>query len=221
MKENIAIFGAGTMANTYIDIILSQDKYNLVGLFDAKYPTLKKYGEYNVIGNEENLVEICKKENIKNIAVCIGDNYIRKVVIEKLKSINPNFIFPTLIHKTAYISKLAEIGEGSRIAAQTTIDGGVIIKDFCMIGPNSSLPHGSQMESYSSLAAGVSLSGEVNIGEFSFLGTGTNVSHGVNIGNNVVVGAGSTVLKEIPDNVVAYGVPAKIAHSRALGDKYL
>ena len=36
---------------------------------------------------------------------------------------------------------------------------------------------------------------------------------GVNIGNNVVVGAGAIVTKDVPDNVVVAGVPAKVVSS--------
>lgn len=39
---------------------------------------------------------------------------------------------------------------------------------------------------------------------------GSTGSAGVNIGNNVVIGAGSIVTRDIPDNSVAAGVPAKV-----------
>ena len=39
---------------------------------------------------------------------------------------------------------------------------------------------------------------------------GANVIDGINIGKNTIIGAGSVVTKPIPDNVVAYGAPAKV-----------
>ena len=39
---------------------------------------------------------------------------------------------------------------------------------------------------------------------------GAKVIGGVNIGNNVVIGANAVVVKDVPDNVVVAGVPAKI-----------
>ena len=50
----------------------------------------------------------------------------------------------------------------------------------------------------------------VSIGNNVFVGAGTIVLPGVSIGNNVVIGAGSVVAKDIPDNSVAVGVPAKV-----------
>ncbi len=42
-----------------------------------------------------------------------------------------------------------------------------------------------------------------------FIGTGTRILYNVRIGNNVIVGAGSLVNKDIPDNSVYAGVPAR------------
>lgn len=221
MKENIAIFGAGTMASSYIDVIQSQGKYNLVGLFDAKYPDLKTYCDYQVIGSEDNFLEQCKKRNIKNISVCIGDNYIRYKVVEKLKNLNPDIKFPVLIHKSASVSKNTKIGEGSIIMALVCIDASTVVGKQIFVGMNSAVPHGCHIGDYSSLSSGVSLAGEVHVGEFTFLGVGSTVSHCKEIGNNVIIGAGSVVVKDIPDNVVAYGVPARVMRSRELGEKYL
>lgn len=50
----------------------------------------------------------------------------------------------------------------------------------------------------------------VSIGNNVFVGAGTIVLPGVNIGSNVVIGAGSVVVKDVPDNSVAVGVPAKV-----------
>ena len=52
--------------------------------------------------------------------------------------------------------------------------------------------------------------GRVTIGDNVFIGTGTVVLPGVKIGSNVVIGANATVTKDIPDNSVAVGAPAKV-----------
>ncbi len=51
---------------------------------------------------------------------------------------------------------------------------------------------------------------QIKIGDNVFLGYRTIIMPGVKIGDNVVIGAGSVVTKDIPDNCVAAGVPAKI-----------
>ncbi|MCH9837986.1 acyltransferase [bacterium] len=50
----------------------------------------------------------------------------------------------------------------------------------------------------------------VSIGDGTWLGHGTVVLPGVNIGHHVVVGANSVVTRDLPDNCVAAGVPARV-----------
>lgn len=50
----------------------------------------------------------------------------------------------------------------------------------------------------------------VRIGDNVFIGAGTIVLPGVSIGNNVVIGAGSLVSRDIPDDCVAIGNPARV-----------
>lgn len=50
----------------------------------------------------------------------------------------------------------------------------------------------------------------VTIGRNVWIGGGAIIMPGVTIGDNVVIGAGSVVTKDVPDNVVAYGVPCKV-----------
>ena len=52
--------------------------------------------------------------------------------------------------------------------------------------------------------------GRPTIGNNVALGVGCIIVGKVNIGNNVVIGAGSVVVKDIPDNVVVAGNPAKV-----------
>lgn len=57
---------------------------------------------------------------------------------------------------------------------------------------------------------GVSRVGKVTIGDEVFVGYGTIILPNVRIGSRVVVGAGSVVTRDIPDNSVAAGNPAKV-----------
>ena len=53
----------------------------------------------------------------------------------------------------------------------------------------------------------------VIIGNRVYIGTGAYIMPGVTIGDNVVIGAGAIVVRDIPDNSVAVGVPAKVIES--------
>ena len=50
---------------------------------------------------------------------------------------------------------------------------------------------------------------------------GVTILDRVEIGQNTVVGSGALVVKSLPDNVLAYGNPAKIIRERKEGEKFL
>lgn len=52
--------------------------------------------------------------------------------------------------------------------------------------------------------------GCIEIGDNVFVGAGTSINYDVRIGSNVIIGACSLVTKDIPDNVVVGGVPARV-----------
>jgi len=58
----------------------------------------------------------------------------------------------------------------------------------------------------------------VNIGDYVFIGASSIILPGVTIGSRVIIGAGSVVTKNIPDNSVAVGNPARVICSI---DEYL
>lgn len=55
--------------------------------------------------------------------------------------------------------------------------------------------------------------GCIEIGDNVFIGAGTSINYNVRIGSNVIIGACSLITKDVPDNCVVAGVPAKIIKS--------
>ena len=51
---------------------------------------------------------------------------------------------------------------------------------------------------------------QITIGDNCYIGTGATILGPVTIGNNVTIGAGAVVTKDVSDNVIVAGVPAKI-----------
>ncbi len=56
----------------------------------------------------------------------------------------------------------------------------------------------------------IDLVAPIHVGSNVFLGYGVVILPGVKIGNNVIIGAGAVVTKNIPDNSIAVGVPARV-----------
>ena len=121
--------------------------------------------------------------------------YLRKIGVEIGE--NVTFLNPKEIYLDTTRTSLISIGADTRINPYVTIlTHDAVAKTFRKIY-NDWLPS----------------SGMVKIGENVYIAQHCTIMKGVTIGNNCIIGYGSTVIKDIPDNSVAVGTPAKVVCS--------
>lgn len=188
------LYGASGHAKVIMDIIKAQGD-TVEGLVD----------------DNRNLKELCgvpvlhAAEGLSPFIVSIGNCKIRKLITESL-----NCSFGKAIHPSAIISLSATIGDGTVVMPGVIINAEAEIGKHCIVNTNASIDHECVIGDYVHIAPGCTVSGNVHIGECTWIGVGTVIRQGIKIGSNCVIGAGSVIVKDIPDNVTAYGVPCKI-----------
>lgn len=94
-----------------------------------------------------------------------------------------------------------ELGKNFRIDHQ----GGIVISGYSKFGNNCIIRNG--------VTVGISKVGENKapiFGNNVDIGTGAKILGNIKIGNNVIIGANAVVIKDVPDNSIAVGIPAKI-----------
>ncbi len=84
------------------------------------------------------------------------------------------------------------------------------IGDNCLIGPGVHIYTATHPIDPIERASGLEYGKSVTIGDHVWIGGGAIINPGVNIGNNVVIASGAVVTKDVPNNVVVAGNPAKI-----------
>lgn len=99
----------------------------------------------------------------------------------------------------------------------TILDGApVTFGDFCMVGPGtliSTTGHPLQAQGRRDRLA---ISEPITFGDDVWIGGNCTVLPGITVGSNVIIAAGAVVNRDVPDNCIVAGVPAKvIKHLRA------
>ena len=193
-----------------IDNIEEQNKYKIIGLLTNNDLELNKviYG-YKVIGKDNDIVSIISSDStIKGYFIGIGNMKVRAKMIKrlndtiKLKAVN-------IVHPTAIISKYAEIGVGNIFEAFTKIANSVKIGNHCIVNSFTAVNHDQIIGDNVLLAGLVSLAGK-KIGSNTIIADGASIGFKVSIGKNCIIGDGSVVTKDIGDDSVAYGNPARV-----------
>lgn len=121
----------------------------------------------------------------------------------------PEEKWATIIHPTASVSRTASIGKGSVIFQNVTITTNVVIGNHIVILPNSVISHDVRIGNYTCIAGGVCISGNVRVGKQCYVGTNSTIIGNIAIGDLCLIGMGSVVLKDVPDNTVVAGNPAR------------
>ncbi|MHB0939442.1 MAG: acetyltransferase [Armatimonadota bacterium] len=141
-------------------------------------------------------------------AICGLATTHRRQFVEQVRALGVPFA--TLAHPIARVSRTAVLGEGclispfANVSAHTMLDAQVFVNRGVLIG------HHTRIGEYCTLQPGANIAGMVTIGPRTYIGMGALIRDNITIGEGCVIGAGSVVTKDLPDHVLAMGVPAVI-----------
>ena len=155
------------------------------------------------------------------IVVAIGDNAVREQVWTRLREAAPIECFPAVCHASSVIAGGASLSAGSLVLQGAVIGNGATVGTGALVNTGAILDHESVMAHFSSLAPRAVTGGRVRVGARTAISIGAVIRHGVTVGHDTVVGAAAYVHRDLPDDVVAYGVPARIVRARTHGEPYL
>lgn len=202
VSEKVFLYGAGGHAKVVMDVAEACEvRFAKVLVDEASSAVLNGVPVFCV--SNLNL----SHEMPFRFIVGIGDNEVRSRLFCYLATLGKAI---TLIHPFSLVSKRATLAAGVVIMPGAIVNSSARIGANVIINTAAVIDHDSIVDEHAHICPGVRLAGNVRIGSGSLIGTGTSIIPGVVIGRNCLIGAGSVVLRDIQDNSVAYGNPARI-----------
>jgi UDP-N-acetylbacillosamine N-acetyltransferase len=203
------LWGAGWHAATVVDILRLRNEDDIVGFLDDVNRERQGTAFCNlpILGGEEQLEHLHAKD-VQHLILTIGDCQARLRLAPIVRE--QGYELVTAIHPRAVIADGVSIGAGTVIKAGSIVDVGVTIGENVILSAGALISHGCVLEDGSRVAPGAAIAGNVVIGRGTYVGAGATIIEGIRIGRHSLIGAGAVVVRDIPDGVVAYGVPARV-----------
>lgn len=208
---DVYVVGAGGHArevHSYItDIQKSGEPIVLKGFLDDHLEP-GSHGRLDVLGNISSL-----RGNLPGHArfiTALGTNAVRRDVVAHIRKRTGDTLPAwTLIHPTAITGEDVEIGAGTCLAPSAIVTANTRIGRHVIINIRASVSHDCSVGDFVNINPGAVICGWVTIGEGAYIGAGAVIKDRISIGAWSTIGAGAVVIRDVPENAMVAGVPAR------------
>ncbi|HEX6583964.1 MAG TPA: biotin/lipoyl-containing protein [Thermoleophilaceae bacterium] len=119
---------------------------------------------------------------------------------------------PPLVDARAMVGSglKAMLGDGVLVEAGAVLGPDVTVGDGAIVDIGAVIAHDCAIGAHCHVSPGASVSGAVDLGDNVLIGVGASVNSTVRIGSGTIVAPGSAVMNDLPADVIAAGVPARV-----------
>lgn len=200
------ILGGGGHAQMLIEI-LTLIKIPILGILEQNRELWGKTSQgVPVLGGDDLLPEL--QPNWFAIGLGgTGNNLPRQRLFEY--ALSHGFQPLTLIHPSAIVSQLAQIGHGCQLLPGCIVNAGAVLGENVIVNSGAIVEHDCRIQGHVHVATGARLASTVFVGAGTHIGAGAIVRQCIKIGDYALVAAGAVVVKDVPAGTAVAGVPAK------------
>ena len=146
--------------------------------------------------------------NSLEIVIAVGEPHIRSFLRKRVK--DAGLSLAVLVHPSANIADRTKLSAGAVICYNSFVSCDVVIGENVLIQPTVSVGHDCKIGNDTVISTNVCIAGRCDIGCETYIGLQVPIKEGVCIGKQTIVGMGSVVIRDIPDQVIAIGNPARV-----------
>ncbi len=177
-----------------------------ISFFDDAWPGLKQCSAWQVIGDTAHLLE--RLHEYDGVFVAIGNNMVRVDKLNKLLSLGAHV--PNIIHPFTSVSQYVDIKAGVLVVAGAVVNAGASIGMGVILNTSCSVDHDCVIDDGVHVSPGARLAGGVKVERLAWVGIGASVRQLICIGANAIVGAGAVVVRDVEQDSMVLGNPAKV-----------
>ena len=166
------------------------------------------FDRFPILKNEEEAKLFFRHKDNK-FTLGLGSPRLRYKLYNKFRKLGGEFS-STLSPLSEIGNYDVEIGTGTNILANALISNSVTIGRGGLIYFGVIITHDCEIGDFVEISPNATVLGNVRVGSFTTIGSSATILPKVRIGKNVLIGAGAVVTKDIPDNTVVMGIPAKV-----------
>ena len=208
---NIIIIGDSGHSKVIEDIINTYENYNIIAKLDDKYKGLHQV-ENLFKGPTDSIYELLEKNCNCKVIIAIGANKIREKIVMKLKLNHDDYL--TIVHPSAIVSDTSILGVGTVVMPNAIINASASVGHHAIINSGAIVEHDCVIDNFVHISPSATVAGSVHLNEGVHLGVSASVIPLKKVGEWTVIGAGAVVTENIPPNVTAVGVPARVIKER-------
>lgn len=206
MKRSLILIGGGGHCKSIIEVAESVG-YEIKGILDMPDEVGKEVlPGHKVIGTDDEIPRYVEECDFVVTVGFIKNPTLRIKLYNKVKTAGGRLA--TIIASTAYVSKYAELGEGTVIMHHAFVNAGAKIGDNCIINTFVNIEHDAVVGNQCHISTGTMVNGECKIGENCFIGSQSVCANCIEIASDIIVGAGSVVCKSLRMKGIYAGNPA-------------
>jgi sugar O-acyltransferase (sialic acid O-acetyltransferase NeuD family) len=190
--NKLLLIGGGGHCKSCIDVIEQDGQFEIVGIIDKVDKIGKKVLGYNIIASDRELPKL--RHQFDYALVTIGQLSTAELRIGLYNTLKKlEFNVPTIFSPFSYISKYAQIGDGTIIMHHAVVNAGAKIGKNCIINTKALIEHDATVGNHCHVSTNAIINGGVYVSDSCFIGSAAITKQCVQIPENSFIKAGSVI----------------------------